>query len=105
MSTRNSNNNKRSTRNTRTTRTTSTTTRNDRRDVYDASEGIYRSERKLKRIGMGIRRGDTRHGDYSNVVVWKWSDGKEKSQRFVMTLAEARAFKSFLDRELTVLAR
>lgn len=103
MSNRNSNNTKRTTRNNRTDRSTST--RNTRRDVYDATSGIYRSERKLKRIGMGIRRGDTRHGDYSNVVVWKWSDGKEKSQRFVMTLAEARAFKSFLDRELTTLAR
>jgi hypothetical protein len=107
MSNRNSNNTKRTTRNTntRTDRSTSTPSRNTRRDVYDSSQGIYRSERKLKRIGMGIRRGDTRHGDYSNVVVWKWSDGKEKSQRFVMTLAEARAFKSFLDRELTTLAR
>jgi len=88
-----------------TNRSTNTNSRSTRRNVHDASQGIYRSERKLKRIGMGIRRGDTRHGDYSNVVVWKWSSDNEKSQRFVMTLAEARAFKSFLDRELNTLAR
>lgn len=76
------------------------------KEVFSPTEnGIYRSERKLRRIGMGIRRGDTRHGDYSNVVVWKWSDSEGPSRRFTMTLAEARSLKSFLDSELAVLAR
>lgn len=76
--------------------------------VFDPSEydtGVYKNERKLKRIGMGIRRADTRHGDYSQVVLWKPKDTDGPSRRFVMTLAEARAFKAFLDRELEVRAR
>jgi hypothetical protein len=76
------------------------------RPVYNVTEkGVYKRERKLSRIGMGIRRGDTRHGDYSNVVLWKPTDSDGPSRRFVMSLAEARAFKAFLDRELSVLAR
>ena len=74
-------------------------------DPADYETGVYKSERKLKRIGMGIRRGDTRHGDYSNVVLWKPKDDEGPSKRFVMTLAEARAFKEFLDRELEMRAR
>lgn len=76
------------------------------RPVYNVTEkGVYKRERKLSRIGMGIRRGDTRHGDFSNVVLWKPTDSDGPSRRFVMSLAEARAFKAFLDRELSVLAR
>lgn len=87
-----------------------TVTRTPKRqvEVFDPSEydgGVYKSERKLKRIGMGIRRGDTRHGDYSNVVLWKPKDQDGPSRRFVMTLSEARAFKAFLDRELETRAR
>ena len=77
-------------------------------DVFDPADydsGVYKREHKLKRIGMGIRRGDTRHGDYSNVVLWKPKDDEGPSRRFVMTLSEARAFKAFLDRELEILAR
>jgi len=76
------------------------------RPVYNVTEkGVYKRERKLSRIGMGIRRGDTRHGDTSNVVLWKPTDSDGPSRRFVMSLAEARAFKAFLERELSVLAR
>ena len=76
------------------------------RPVYNVTEkGVYKRERKLSRIGMGIRRGDTRHGDFSNVVLWKPTDSDGPSRRFVMSLAEARAFKAFLERELSVLAR
>lgn len=76
------------------------------RPVYNVTEnGTYKQERRLSRIGMGIRRGDTRHGGTSNVVLWKPTDSDGPSRRFVMSLAEARAFKAFLDRELQVLAR
>jgi hypothetical protein len=111
MSTRNSNNTTRSTRNTRSTNSTSSNrTNRSTRDVTvfdpaDHDRGVYKRERKLKRIGMGIRRGDTRHGDYSNVVLWKPTDSEGPSRRFVMTLSEARAFKAFLDRELETRAR
>lgn len=89
----------------RTNSTRRSSNRNSR-PVYNVTErGVYKRERKLSRIGMGIRRGDTRHGDYSNVVLWKPTDSDGPSRRFVMSLAEARAFKAFLDRELSVLAR
>jgi hypothetical protein len=89
----------------RTNSTRRSSTRNSR-PVYNVTEkGVYRRERKLSRIGMGIRRGDTRHGDTSNVVLWKPTDSDGPSRRFVMSLAEARAFKAFLERELSVLAR
>ena len=94
----------RNTNTSRSTRSTRTTTRTDR-VVHDATSGIYRNERKLKRIGMGIRRGDTRHGDYSSVVVWSWGTNKNPSQRFVLTLAEARSLHNFLSQELEVRAR
>ena len=89
---------------------TNNSTRTTRRNVEvfdpaDYDRGVYKRERKLKRIGMGIRRGDTRHGDYSNVVLWKPTDSDGPSRRFVMTLSEARAFKAFLDRELETRAR
>ena len=85
---------------------TNSNNNNNTRRVYNVTKnGVYRRERKLSRIGMGIRRGDTRHGDYSNVVLWKPTDSDGPSRRFVMSLAEARAFKAFLDRELSVLAR
>lgn len=102
MSSRNTKSN-RSTRNTK-----RTTGRDPNRTVFDPTDhdrGVYKVERKLKRIGMGIRRGDTRHGDYSNVVLWKPKDAQGESRRFVLTLSEARAFKAFLDRELEVRAR
>ena len=92
-----------SSRNTNSTRTSTRTS--TKREVFDPKNGVYRSERKLKRIGMGIRRGDTRHGDYSSVVVWSRRDGKTPSQRFVLTLAEARSLQNFLEQELTVRAR
>lgn len=93
MSNRNSNSTRRSS-----TRST--------RPVYNVAEkGTYKQERRLSRIGMGIRRGDTRHGGTSNVVLWKPTDSDGPSRRFVMSLAEARAFKAFLDRELQTLAR
>jgi hypothetical protein len=89
----------------RTNSTRRSSNRNSR-PVYNVTEkGVYKRERKLARIGMGIRRGDTRHGDYSNVVLWKPTDTDGPSRRFVMSLAEARAFKAFLDKELSVLAR
>lgn len=113
MSTRNNTTN--STRNTRSTSNSSRTNRSNRDvrtnsdvqvfDPADHDRGVYKRERKLKRIGMGIRRGDTRHGDYSNVVLWKPTDSDGPSRRFVMTLSEARAFKAFLDRELETRAR
>lgn len=89
----------------RTNSTRRSSNRNSR-PVYNVAEkGVYKRERKLSRIGMGIRRGDTRHGDFSNVVLWKPTDADGPSRRFVMSLAEARAFKAFLERELSVLAR
>ena len=89
----------------RTNSTRRSSNRNSR-PVYNVAEkGVYKRERKLSRIGMGIRRGDTRHGDFSNVVLWKPTDSDGPSRRFVMSLAEARAFKAFLERELSVLAR
>lgn len=73
------------------------------RKVYNVTKnGPYRRERKLTRIGMGIRRGDTRHGGFSGVELWTTSNG---DKRFTMTLAEARAFRAFLERELKTLAR
>ena len=54
----------------------------------------YKREHRLARMGMGIRRGDT-----SQVIVWERT-GRGVGGRFTMTLAEARAFKAFLDREL-----
>ena len=76
------------------------------RNVYNVTKrGPYKRERKLTRIGMGIRRGDTRHGGTSAVVLWKPTDESGPSRRFVMSLSEARAFRSFLDRELQTLAR
>ncbi len=111
MSVRNTNTNTRSNNRSSdrsSSRPTSTRTQKRQVEVFDPSEydgGVYKSERKLKRIGMGIRRGDTRHGDYSNVVLWKPTDADGPSRRFVMTLSEARAFKAFLDRELEVRAR
>ena len=76
------------------------------RNVYNVTKnGPYKRERKLSRIGMGIRRGDTRHGGYSGVVLWKPTDSSGPSRRFTMTLAEARAFRAFLERELATLAR
>ncbi len=95
-----------STQNTRQNRSTRST--RNTADVFDPADydkGIYKNEKRLKRIGMGIRRGDTRHGDYSNVVLWKPKDNEGPSTRFVMTLSEARAFKAFLDRELEMRAR
>lgn len=83
-----------------------TNTRTTTRSVYNVSKsGPYKRERKLQRIGMGIRRGDTRHGGTSSVVLWKPTDNEGPSRRFVMTLAEARAFRAFLERELDTLAR
>ena len=107
MSDRNTNTNTRSNRS-NSSRPAVTRTPKRQVEVFDPAEydgGVYKSERKLKRIGMGIRRGDTRHGDYSNVVLWKPMDQDGPSRRFVMTLSEARAFKAFLDRELEVRAR
>lgn len=95
-----------SSRNTNSTRSsTRTSTGVSKREVFDPKDGVYRNERRLKRIGMGIRRGDTRHGDYSSVVVWSRRDGKTPSQRFVLTLAEARSLHNFLEQELSVRAR
>jgi hypothetical protein len=109
MSKRNSTNTN-SNRSTRKTARTNRTTRssNTDRTVFDPTEydnRIYRKERRLKTIGVGIRRGDTRHGDYSRVVVWRWATDDAPSQRFTMSLSEARSLKSFLDRELQVRAR
>jgi len=109
MSKRNSTNTN-SNRSTRKTTRTNRTTRSSHTDrvVFDPAEydnRIYRKERRLKTIGVGIRRGDTRHGDYSRVVVWRWATKDAPSQRFTMSLSEARSLKSFLDRELQVRAR
>lgn len=99
----------RNTKSTRSTRNTKRTTgRDPSRTVFDPSEhdrGVYKVERKLKRIGMGIRRGDTRHGDYSNVVLWKPKDAQGDSRRFTLTLSEARSLQAFLNRELEIRAR
>lgn len=76
------------------------------RGVYNVSRnGPYKREHRLNRIGMGIRRGDTRHGGTSNVVLWKPTDAAGPARRFVLTLSEARALKAFLERELQMLAR
>jgi len=106
MSSRNTNSN-RSNRSTNSTNRKSTG-RDPKRVVFDPStyeNRVYRKERKLDTIGVGIRRGDTRHGDYSQVVVWRWSTKTSPSQRFTMSLSEARSLKAFLDRELEVRAR
>jgi hypothetical protein len=100
----------RNTKSNRSTRNTSTrsTGRDPNRTVFDPTDydrGVYKVERKLKRIGMGIRRGDTRHGDYSNVVLWKPKDARGDSRRFTLTLSEARSLQAFLNRELQVRAR
>ena len=92
----------------RNSKSTSKTTRKSTRKarpVFDATQGVYRKERTLSRVGMGIRRGDTRHGGTSQVVVWKYTDSDGPSNRFVLSLSEARSLKSFLDAELAVLAR
>lgn len=79
---------------------------NSNRNVYNVTKnGPYKRERKLSRIGMGIRRGDTRHGGTSEVVLWKPTDANGPSRRFTMSLSEARAFRAFLERELQTLAR
>jgi hypothetical protein len=87
------------------TPSTRRSSRNPTRRAHDARTGVYRNARKLKRIGMEIRRGDTRHGDYSSVTVWSRGTNDSPSQRFVLTLAEARSLQNFLDSELSVLAR
>jgi hypothetical protein len=79
---------------------------NNNRRVYSVSKsGPYKRDRKLRRIGMGIRRGDTRHGGFSGVILWQSKQKTGKSRSFVLTLAEARALKAFLERELQTLAR
>ena len=79
---------------------------NNNRRVYNVTKrGPYKRDRKLNRIGMGIRRGDTRHGGFSGVILWQSKKNTGKSRSFVMTLAEARALKAFLERELQTLAR
>lgn len=102
MSTRTRNRNT-STRNT--TRRPSTSTRT--RQVFDPSEydGAYNSSRTLSRIGMSIRREDTRHGGESRVSIYRRSGRDRAGYRFDLTLAEARSLKTFLDRELKMRAR
>jgi hypothetical protein len=79
---------------------------NNNRRVYNVSKhGPYKRDRKLARIGMGIRRGDTRHGGFSGLILWQSKNKTGRSRSFVLTLAEARALKSFLERELKTLAR
>lgn len=76
-----------------------------RRNVYNvAKRGTYRREHRTQNMGMGFRRGDTRHGGNSSVVVWE-RDFPGENKVFVMTLAEARSLHAFLDRELRTLAR
>jgi hypothetical protein len=95
-----------SSRKTNTRRNTNTTrkvTREVEREVFDPSQhdgGVYERQHRTRYVGMRIRRGDTRHGDTSNVVLWR-----NGSRRLKLSLAEARAFKAFLDRELNVMAR
>jgi hypothetical protein len=88
-----------------TTPSTRRSTRSPSARVFDPTQGVYRNARKLKRIGMEIRRGDTRHGDYSSVVVWSRRSNDTPAQRFVLTLAEARSLHNFLTQELEVRAR
>lgn len=97
MSTRNS---KRTTTNTR-----KATGRDPNRTIFRPSDhdGVYESDRSLQNVGFSIRREDTRHGGTSNVTVYR---GRGKSRTAMqLTLSEARALKSFLDRELQVRAR
>jgi hypothetical protein len=76
-----------------------------RRSVYNVSKnGNYRRVHRTKALGMSIRRGDTRHGGKSSVVVWE-RDYPGENKVLVMTLSEARSLRSFLDRELRTLAR
>jgi hypothetical protein len=81
------------------------TTSNDR-NVFrpaDYENGTYVNTHRITRIGMGIRREDTRHGGQSLVYLWKPKKGKNR--RFTLSLAEARSLKAFLDRELEIRAR
>ena len=75
------------------------------REVFDPKFGVYRKEHFLPNMGVKIRRGDTRHGDYSEIRIWNWSNDEKDSQTVSLSLSEARALKAFLDRELEVLAR
>jgi hypothetical protein len=86
--------------------TTTDSTTTDNRRVWrpaDSEDGVYQNTHRITRIGMGIRREDTRHGGKSLVYLWKPKKGK--SRRFTLSLAEARSLKAFLDRELQTLAR
>lgn len=78
---------------------------NNRRVYNVTKSGPYKRVRKLSRIGMGIRREDTRHGGTSSVTLWKPADNNGPARRFEMTLSEARALRAFLERELQTLAR
>jgi hypothetical protein len=69
----------------------------------DHENGTLVNTHRISRIGMGIRREDTRHGGTSLVYLWKPKKGK--SRRFTLSLAEARSLKAFLDRELEIKAR
>ena len=77
-----------------------------RRNVYNVTKnGNYRREHRIANMGMGFRRGDTRHGGKSSVVIWERDFPQGENKVFVMTLAEARSLHAFLDRELRTLAR
>lgn len=81
-------------------------TKRTRRNVYNvAKNGTYRREHRTQSLGMSIRRGDTRHGGKSSVVVWERDYPTGTNKVLVMTLAEARSLRSFLERELRTLAR
>lgn len=67
----------------------------------DYENGVYENMHSTKNITMGIRRGDTRHGDYSNISIRR-NSGVEQ---MCLTLSEARSLKAFLDRELQIKAR
>lgn len=86
------------------TQTKKTTKAKTSRSVFKPGQHenrTYERLHELKDLSFGIRRGDTRHGDYSAVVV----ADRRGDVSFEMTLAEARSFKAFLERELEVRAR
>jgi hypothetical protein len=82
------------------------TTKKNRRNVYNVSKnGSYRREHRIAGMGMGLRRGDTRHGGKSSLVIWERDFPAGENKVFVMSLAEARSLYAFLERELRTLAR
>ena len=80
---------------------TRSTTRSSKK-VFDAKKGVYENVHEATNYGVQIRRGDTRHGGDSFVKIYSPGDA---DSTVTLSLREARSLKSFLERELTMLAR